>query len=700
MNTFNFQSYGHRQNCTIIFALLSITLSGCFFIRPVPPDPECFFDGKRCGGRKSSMFTGRWYEYYQRGISYLDCECYEYALKDLSTSISIKTDDKRFLNTYGMHFIHYFPNRERGLTYYLLNQYGNALTDFENSIHSEPSEKAFFYIEKIRKQFPKASPAGYKILLNPPFHIKKNLSIKQNKIILSGKIFDDHFISKLFINDKSLYINRSEKEIPFKKKLNLNNGINKITIEVHNLSGQKYITKRSVFVDNSGPLIVIHPDSSNKRIKGLLIDDSPIQSFTINAKNIQLSSDNHFSMRIYQSTNRLKAIDKLGNITIANYSPFVSSHREKHYLAYNDFLLTKRDHSVFAKNSLPKSTKILLKGISNAEKVFRDHIKLDGIIRSELEIYSFTIDVINNEGHTIFTKSRQINNSCKQLHFSEDITLFKGNNNVTIKTKDASGQIFKRIISIEYQQPSIYQLSNRYKIKILPIDNQDWQNEFSIVNRPDILQIKNDNNQLSISKSIFFINQFMQNIDYQKRFQITCSDDLASDIDIFHDKQINKTKSQSPHALLITDTWADRHGIEISTRLVDIETSTIMTYQNANKQTSIFDAYSDRNNKQMLSSLAARLTEKICHEFPLETGMIINKNKNSIVVSLEQKHLGWPVLIYYKKPKKNLETGHSFGAEYIILDSSARINYRLKTGYEILTQCHTMVNNEIEVYTK
>jgi len=611
--------------------------------------------------------------------------------------------DARFLNTYGMHFINYFPHRERGLTYFLLSQYREALTDLKLSIQSEPSDKAYFYLDKTREHLTESTKAlpdvEDGIVLDKPFHTQKIISTKKNKLFISGKIYDKKYVSSLYINNQSLYINRSKKEISFKKQLNLKNGKNQITIEVHNLSGQKYTTERAVFVDNSGPLIVIHPESSDKIIKGTLIDDSPIQMFTINDKTINLTSDHNFSITTNQAKIILKAMDTLGNITIAKYSPFTLKN-EKLQLVQNNYLETMDDCFVIAKNSRPHSIKITLKGISNGDRVFQDYIKLDGFIRSAKEISLFYITVTKHNEQTIFTKKKHIYNTCQQLHFSEDITLFEGINIVSITAKNFSGNIKKKIISIEYEKPNIYQLRNRYRIKILPLDIYDLQKEFNIANQPEIIQIKNDNNQLSHSKRNIFINHLIKNINQQKRFQVICPDALINDLDIIRNNQIDKIKTQFPHALLITDSWEDRHGIEISTRLVDIDTSTIMTYQNANKQSSIFDAYTDRTNKKMLYSLSKRLAEKICHEFPLENGKIVSKNKSSIVVLLNQNHLGWPVLIYYKKKKRNPETGHSFGAEHIILDDSARLNYRLKTGYEILTQCHTMVNKNIEVFTK
>ena len=59
-------------------------------------------------------FTHEWYDYYERGLSCMEGECYEYALADFDTAIGKRPDDKRMARTFGMHLKDYFLIGKKG----------------------------------------------------------------------------------------------------------------------------------------------------------------------------------------------------------------------------------------------------------------------------------------------------------------------------------------------------------------------------------------------------------------------------------------------------------------------------------------------------------------------------------------------------------------------------------------------------------
>jgi len=694
----------------VILVIIIISLvTGC----AIPPDPKCFFENKLCGGRKSSMFTGTWHEYYLRGISYLDCKCYKAAVNDLTVAIKKKPADKRALNIYGMHFINYFPNRERAMAYYFLQEYDNALKDLQKSIKDEPSDKAFFYLNKVRSSLnlQNVAPRPTKIILNPPLDKDETVWIKDNYLLVAGRIYDINYISNIEINSNSLFIDKSMQNIRFVKKIYLNSGKNEIVISVKNLMNKTAILKRTIFVDNSGPVIAIHPDSSEKTINGLLIDDSPIKLFKVNGKIVNLNKNNVFSIPIKKQVKRinLEAEDNLGNITRAKYQDVISFSTKKPLLVRNFQSKIINDYEIATINSF-NSTTIQLKKITDGLKVFKNHINFDGVITSSKSISSFTIKIVDNLGKLIFTKTKNIGSLCHILHFCEDISLKQGHNIASIIAKNKNGLIHKKKINIYYQLPSIFHIHNRYNIKLLPLDYRNWHNEFSPLKQPDIRHILNNDNQLKPPKKSLFLNLFIEKINKTKRFQITFDDNLDDELLTQYDKSIISRKPAD--ALLISDTWEDRHGIEISTRLVDIETSKIIDYENVEQKTSFFDVYIDKKNNKSLSYLAKRLTEKLCNKLPIIQGYLSGRSKNSIIVSFDQSELdriqnkeafdkiilGWPVLIYFflHNYQKN---NYTIGSDSYIIDHG-RIDALLANGYRIKTQSNLNINNNIEVITK
>ena len=202
-----------------------------FMFTPVPCSYSKVLirDGKEYGKIKGA-FRNRWWNYYERGLSYLEGEFYQEAIADFKNALKQRAEDKRMARTYGMHFIDYFPNREMGLAYYLSGDYDNAEKYIETSMGQQPSAKARFYYDKIlkhtflKKNLPPSTP-GISVDLE-----RDVLWTNADPIIISGYAEDDRFISKLKIAGKKLFIEAAQKKIDFKENLKLEQGRHDIEI--------------------------------------------------------------------------------------------------------------------------------------------------------------------------------------------------------------------------------------------------------------------------------------------------------------------------------------------------------------------------------------------------------------------------------------------------------------------------------------
>ena len=83
-----------------------------------PADTGFVKDGKQYGIVKSGTFRHRWWNYFERGLSYADGGFYPDAIADFKEAVRQREKDQRRARTYGMHFIDYFPHRELGIVYY------------------------------------------------------------------------------------------------------------------------------------------------------------------------------------------------------------------------------------------------------------------------------------------------------------------------------------------------------------------------------------------------------------------------------------------------------------------------------------------------------------------------------------------------------------------------------------------------------
>ncbi|MBM3225694.1 MAG: hypothetical protein FJZ47_18105, partial [Candidatus Tectomicrobia bacterium] len=61
--------------------------------------------GKPYGVTSSDVWRGRWWNYYERGVSYAEGEFWDEAIRDLQEALKQRDSDQRRARTYGLHFV-------------------------------------------------------------------------------------------------------------------------------------------------------------------------------------------------------------------------------------------------------------------------------------------------------------------------------------------------------------------------------------------------------------------------------------------------------------------------------------------------------------------------------------------------------------------------------------------------------------------
>jgi len=206
----------------------------------------CQKDGEEI---RKYMWDNEWWDYYERGLSFMEEGCFEEAIADFDKAIEQRDKDQWTARVEGVNFIDYFPNRERGIAYYLagkdedLTQAKDAL---EISLDQTPSAKTLCYLEKV---YAKLLTEADKKNLKPIIVIDKSTTQEtgENIITVSGHVQDNKYIKSISVNgmpvfllnssdDTNLY-KRLNKKVPFKKQLYLSHGNHPVTIEAVNIMG-------------------------------------------------------------------------------------------------------------------------------------------------------------------------------------------------------------------------------------------------------------------------------------------------------------------------------------------------------------------------------------------------------------------------------------------------------------------------------
>ncbi len=267
-----------------ILLIIFFACTGCQSVSEHTPAEK---DGKYYGVTKG-LFRHRWWNFYERGVSFSDGGFWQQAEEDFRQALTKENTDQRRIRTYGRHLIDYFPHRELGVVLFQLERYPEAIKELEESLSAEKSAKAEYYLDKARKARIEKENSDY----HPP-----EVSVESPKpgvvsngftLTVTGTATDDTFVKEIRVNGIPVRIDLSAPQIPFVMQVPLKVGENTLAVEVTDLTGKKTLGKTNVLCDRAGPVLNIdglmapNPPDKSYTLIGYAHDDSLIKSIRVN----------------------------------------------------------------------------------------------------------------------------------------------------------------------------------------------------------------------------------------------------------------------------------------------------------------------------------------------------------------------------------------------------------------------------------
>ncbi len=284
--------------------------------------PVYIKDGKKCGETKW-IFRHRWWNYYERGLSYADCEDWKNANADFVEAIKQREIDQRRARTYGLHIIDYFPHRELGIGLYYQGLYKEAIQELKLSLKTVETAKAQYFLDESRREYLKKTgqdqqPPTIKIT----YPANKKIT-SDRKITIKGSVTDDYFVKEIWANRIQFPINVAQSKIKFSLDVPINPDSTTIKVTAIDLLGRETISTVSVVIDRLGPYISINDireiGGNHIEISGNCRDDkSSVKTFKINNQPASLEQDGSFSVMLpldEKQEIKLSAVDKAENKT-------------------------------------------------------------------------------------------------------------------------------------------------------------------------------------------------------------------------------------------------------------------------------------------------------------------------------------------------------------------------------------------------
>lgn len=565
-------------------------------------------------GWQGGNFLGDWDDYYSCALSYIDGEFYLQALDCLNQAVKQRASDQRMARTYGMHFIdNYFPNRETGVIHFFMGHYRIAQKNLLLSLEQEPSAKAYYYLDEVRKALMKqnqsaVSRPGISITSRPGLNTGDGVyKTRAFPVSITGAVSDSRYVSWIAIDDKTVFMEGARKTMPFKEALYLDQGPHTIEIIAGNLMGATSRKEIKLLVDKSGPLISISRIKPGKEIFGYLHDASGIAGLTLNERPVTVSDrDGSFHAQLHPGEARIifLAEDTLGNKT---HKEMTRPSRKIELAALDLSGITENSAILSLKHGDQPEIR-LSNPLSN--EIFTKATPLEFTIASESTILALDIN-----GKSVLKKP------ALWITCSTFVPLEQGENRFTITAVTETKKTIKKTIVLTRKTPEHLKLSYRYGIRMHAFDNNEkakhWKN---------------------------FMGSFENDFTVNRRFRL-----ISPNLDT----AMAGSSGASYASALFGIVYKTGNGTEVVARLIDKKTSRIITVQDA------FSCVSD------MTYMGKRLSEKFHRTFPLATGTITATggffgsgafktamDKNAAQDSPDTRlNSNWPLLVYRGKLK-------------------------------------------------
>jgi len=600
------------------------------------------------------VFKSRWYNYYERSLSCMEGGFYEEALLDINEAINQRSEDENMARTYGVRFIAYFPHREKGLIYFHMKKYEASKEELQLSIQQEPSAKAYFYLDKIRKfelSQKNQQISSPKIVLDYSKSQKQIIEegeiwTKELSLELEGTANDENYVSEIWFNNEKYYFEPTAKKVTFKKTLNLSKGRQEVEIKAKNLMNTISKKKIVINVDNAGPLILIKGIDIYGNLSGELVDESELMSLTVNRKNVSIKQKkrDNFNVPAVFENNCIKvfATDILNNTNTL----IIHKNLEK-LLSLNVFAENVQHATVSDSFTSPIATKgdtsieIELPGFNDYNVSYKKDINMKGTVACPTYIKKVSINNI--------TLDSKKNN--KIIKFDHKLTLNKGLNDVILRAIGNNGNYCEKKIQIDRKIPVQEQKDQRIAVVVQDVSQLNYFKKSGLI---ETVRSFFDNSDKKNNPN-YFKKLFIEHAKKKDRFNmIDCHSKIIGDANI---------------SLYIDES---NDGIEI---LAIFSTTAV-------SEKYFKDLYRESDDNIDFSSMVKELHKHYCEKFKIINSKVDSYESNMLFTKPHQNNIqdwlqDWPVIVYKKRNISEI-----FGADADII-AHARISNVESNGYNV-----------------
>ena len=593
---------------------LICTFEGC----QTPPDRVSIEKEGKLYGVTEGSFRHRWWNYYERALSFADGGFWQEAISDLNQALGQRDGDQRRARTYGFHFVDYFPHRELGVVFYNQGRLEDAIKELMISLAAVKSSKAELYLDRARKALIEKSRLDQlppEITINSPAQLFLTNAFST---VIQGMASDDTYVRNIRVGKEEVPVDVSSQRIPFSIEVPLVPGQNSIPVSVTDLVGKTTTVLVSIQVDRTGPVVRIDEPAEGALIrdtgvilKGYAFDDSGLSELVVNGQKFQCDGSQELRIEqpvLLQPSDRdleVEVKDRAGNITSARIDLRKTTEAPPREVPPPD----RQDRT---------PPLLRMRNIEKEQTTYLAQAFIEGNVR-------------DGEGvkHLFVNDEQILNKSGKNIYFSRLIKLNEGDNMVTIRGVDLSGNNNQVTIKIRRLAIKVHEVGARLRVAVGLFDRKtigiDQQLSFGFEDLVTSAML--DRARFSAIER----RQLMSLLEELKLSQTKLVDE---------DTALKLGKILAADCMLFGSVLERVNSVETYARLVDTETSQVMA---------AVDVYGEDVDIGVLRTLSTGVDLKLTQELPVVEGIVVESEGNRIIVDLgKEKHVknGMKLTVY------------------------------------------------------
>lgn len=398
-------------------------------------------DGRTYGVIEGA-FRGRWYNFYERALSFLEGGYYDEAIADLEQARALRPHDQRRARTYGLHFIDYFPNRELGVALLGKGDIDGALAALETSLGHVDSGRAEYYFNEARRRRLEARGVRDSTPPRIELHVADGTLTRSARFAVRGEVRDSSMVAAVSVNGRTVLIPTAVDAFTLDAEVELGDGDNELTVRAYDLFGNSVERRVVVILDRDAPRLSItevgtHAGERFLRVE--LEDPYGVASLQVNGKRLAPDPQHGFRSLTVPAPGerlRLKAEDLAGNVTEIDLQP--------EQLA-QELQQADGDPPKLVIGDVPAT-------------VYDEQVFIDGQVSDATAVASLTLN-----GQAVATGGK------RTVYFRRVVPLAPGKNSITIAASDAKGRETKRTLEITRVLPASQALEQRLAVAMAPL---------------------------------------------------------------------------------------------------------------------------------------------------------------------------------------------------------------------------------------